>query len=382
MSVSSGQKQINQDRKKKISNILPVTLFIFTLVLILLLLFIIKTKKEDLAAKQSEAISNKKPPVNVIVMETGLQEIKDKINLPGIIEPWSELQMLARISGTVQEVLAKEGDRVEKGDDILLIDPTDYEIAFAAAKAEYDLASANRERGRKLFDKGFIPQAELDRLKSLNLTAKAAMDNAKLQLDRCRIKAPISGIIKKIDAEEGLFVSMSDPLCLILQIDKVKGVVGIPESDVAAVQKVDTVEITIKALNDLKLTGKKYFLSPAPENMAMLYRMELTIDNTERMLLPGMFIRAEIVKEVASEALSVPLYTVISRGNEQFVFVEDNGTARRRDVKIGILEGWRVQVTEGLVPGSHVIIEGHRNVEEGQPVNVVRVLKDTEEMLP
>jgi membrane fusion protein (multidrug efflux system) len=96
------------------------------------------------------------------------------------------------------------------------------------------------------------------------------------------------------------------------------------------------------------------------------------------MLLPGMFVRAEIVKKVATASLSVPLYTVITRNQEQFVYLEKGGLAERRPVELGILEDWKVQIKKGLTPGDRVIVEGHRNVEEGQKVNVVRVVSEKE----
>ena len=76
--------------------------------------------------------------------------------------------------------------------------------------------------------------------------------------------------------------------------------------------------------------------------------------------------------------MSVPLYTVITRNQEQFVYVEKDGFAERRPVELGILEDWKVQIKKGLAPGDRVIVEGHRNVEEGQRVNVVRVVSEKE----
>ena len=80
------------------------------------------------------------------------------------------------------------------------------------------------------------------------------------------------------------------------------------------------------------------------------------------------------------DALAVPLYSVISRNDEQYVFVEEDGTARRRDVQLGIMEGWLVEVTDGLQRGDLVLIEGHRDVEEGQPIRVIHSFSDPLEL--
>jgi membrane fusion protein (multidrug efflux system) len=185
-------------------------------------------------------------------------------------------------------------------------------------------------------------------------------------------------VIRRLDAKKGLLLSIADPIARILEIDKVKAVIGIPESDVPFVRNIDKVELTVQALNDLKIEGRKHVLAASPENIARLYKLELAVDNPDGMLLPGMFVRAEIVKKVAKASLSVPLYTVITRNQEHFVYVEKDGFAERRPVDLGILEDWKVQIKKGLIPGDKVIVEGHRNVEEGQKVNIVRMISNKE----
>jgi len=104
------------------------------------------------------------------------------------------------------------------------------------------------------------------------------------------------------------------------------------------------------------------------------------VANSAGEIFSGMFIRADIVKSRVENALAVPLYSVISRNDIQYVFIEQDGVARRREVKLGILEGWMIQITEGLEPGDNLIIEGHRDVDEGQPVNVVKSFASAEEL--
>ena len=207
-------------------------------------------------------------------------------------------------------------------------------------------------------------------------TTKASMDIAALRLSRCNITAPMNGVVSRLNAKVGLFLSVGDPVGQMLQIDRVKAVVGIPESDVDAVRKISEVDITIQALDDRKITAKKYFLAPSPETVARVYRLELEIDNHDDAILPGMFLRAHVVKNIISEAVSVPLYSVISRNDEQFVFVALDGVAQKRPVKLGVIEKWQVQVTDGLELGEKVVVEGHRDVEDGQAIEVIQTITD------
>lgn len=361
---------------KKIWNILPLLFLMTTVVMIIILFSVINTKKAKLAEAQAKALAHERPPTNVILMNVQPAIIRDRINLPGAIEPWTDLELLAKIKGEIIQVPVTEGDKIIKGQVIARIDPSDYKIALDAAKASYRMAHANLKRFEKLFEKRLIPKSELEKNETLVQTTRAEMEKAELNLSRCTITAPISGIIRRLDAKKGLLLSVADPIARILEIDRVKAVIGIPESDVPTVRNIDTVQLTVQALNNLKIQGRKHMLASSPENIARLYKLELAIDNPDRKLLPGMFVRADIVKKVVEAGLSVPLYTVITRNQQQFVYVEKDGLAERRPVELGILEDWKVQIKKGLAPGDRVIVEGHRNVEEGQKVNVVRVLSE------
>ena len=363
---------------KMIWNALPLFFLMVTVVIIIILFSVISAKKDRIAEAQANALANERPPTNVVLLDVQPTTIRDRINLPGAIEPWTDLELLAKINGEVIDVPVTEGDKVTKGRVIARIDPTDYQIALDAAKASYKMAYANLKRFEKLYEKRLIPKSEFEKNETHVQTTKAEMEKAELNLSRCTITAPMSGVIRRLDAKKGLLLSIADPIARILEIDKVKAVIGIPESDVPFVRNIDTVELTVQALNDLKIEGRKHVLAASPENIARLYKLELAIDNPDGMLLPGMFVRAEIVKKVAKASLSVPLYTVITRNQEHFVYVEKDGLAERRPVELGILEDWKVQIKKGLMPGDKVIVEGHRSVEEGQKVNIVRMISNKE----
>lgn len=358
---------------------LPRLVLVAMLVTIVLLFMTISKKKDLIAADKAAAVSKERPPVNSVVYPLQSATIRNRINLPGSVEAWTSLELMARVDGFVTEVMVQEGDEVSKDQVLAKIDDDDYEIAVQRAEAAYILAKADYERDKSVFAKGVIPKAELDAQRTQMLTAKADLDNARLQLSRCTIKAPINGIIRRLDAEEGLLLSIADPVAQILKIDKVKAIIGIPESDVPAVRKLEEIDLTIQALDNRVITGRKHFLSPSPQTTARLYTMELAVSNDARDILPGMFIRADIVKEKITDTITVPFYSVITRNDEQFVYVEKDGIAHKRNVELGIMEDWMVQITNGLTIGDRLVIEGHRAIEDGQKIKVVKVVNNPNE---
>ena len=355
---------------------------LLALVLLIIIAFsAVKEKSANVAAQKENAIAKDKPPVNIVTLPLQTRTITDRINLPGNIEPWTELMFLAKIDGTIDEVLVTEGDQVKKGDIIAKVDNSDFRIAVDRALAAYNLAQADYERDQSVHKQGLLPVAEIEARRTQLQTAKSDLEQAELLLSRCTIEAPMEGVIDTLYAKVGLRLSTGDPVAMILQTKRMKAVIGIPESDVSAVRSLDAVDLTIKALNNREIKGKKHFLAPSPGSIAMLYNLELALDNSDGEILSGMFVRADIIKKSVPDAVAIPFYSVISRNNEQFVYIEQDGVVEKRNVVLGVMEQWMVEVTDGLQPGENLVVEGHRDVEDGQNVRVVKSISSPEEIL-
>ena len=355
---------------------MPRLALLGVILVIISLMGTINSEKARLEKEKAESQAQERKPVNTVLLVTQPTTVTDAINLPGMIEPWTRLELMAKVRGSIDEVLVQEGDVVKQGQVLARIESDDYRIALESALAAYKLAKADYERNKIMLSKKAIPVAGLEMSESTMLTAKAAMEDAELKLSRCTITAPMNGVVRRLDAKVGLFLSIGDPVAEILQIDRVKAVVGIPESDVNAVSRINEVDIVIQALDNRLMTGKKHFLASSPETAARLYRLELGLDNTTGDILPGMFLRANVVKETVENAITVPLYSVITRNDDQYVFVARDEIVHKQPVKLGIIEKWQVQITEGLQAGDKVVIEGHRDVEDGQQVKVIHEVTD------
>ncbi len=360
---------------------------VFFIMILLVAAFLIQLRVDIQTVARKEELKNSTvvaaPPTNVVTLELQPTTLHDKISLPGLIEPWTKLALMSKIGGTIEELAVQEGDYVQKGQLIARIEGKDYQIELDSSKAAYALAQADYSRNKALKKKGISTQANLDEQLSNLRQTKAALENAKLALSRCRITAPISGVISRLDAEVGMVVNqmMPQPIAEILQLDRVKAVVAVPEADVSAVRKLQEAEVHIRSLNNARFQAQVHFLAPAPESLAHAYRLELILDNPDRQILPGMFLQANIVKKTEEQAISVPLYTIISRKDKQFVYVIENNIAHQRPVKTGFTEGWQILIPSGLHLGEKVIIQGHRTVEDGQPVRVVKEVNDINEFM-
>ena len=365
-------EELLQKERRSLKRFLPLFILIIVISVSLWLAARVKEEQNRLLAEKRNAVVLERPPVNVVVQELAPTLLRDRLSLPGIVEPWERLEILAEVRGTVAELFVEEGDQVKQGDLIARIDTKDYENTLRSIKAAYNLAATNLKRLSGLRELEIIAQSELDAIKAEAQTLEADMAIAELQLDRCYMRSAISGVVNQLPAKNGLYLAVGDPVATVLDIKRVKVNVGIPEADVDAVRKINRFEVLIEALDNRNITAKKYFLAVAPDSLAQVYRLELEVPNDSGAILPGMFARVEIIKQEFHDALAIPLYAVITRDNKHHVYLEEDNTAALREVKLGILDGWQIQVSEGLMPGQRVIVVGQRSVDEGQKLNVIK----------
>ncbi len=361
--------------------IIPWLMVLLIVVFIVIMAGRIREKSARIEEAKKAAIKKEVEPVQVITLTLKPQRLVDKIDLPAEVEPYENLWVKTEVAGQVVKLLVKEGQTVKKGQVLLKLDDRDYRARLAQIEANHKLAKVKYDRTAALVKKGVAAATELDEIEARRKDLAARRKEARLALSRTRITSPISGRLNEIKAEKGDYVAVGDPVAQVLQFDYVKVTVGVPESDVAAIFDLEEAEVVIEALDKLRVKGEKVFLSRQPRTLARLYNLELRVPNPDGRILPGMFARVELVKHVFDDALAIPLSAVISQSDDHFVYIEKEGRAERRSVKLGTLVGWEVQVTSGLAPGDRVIVVGHRFLDHGQMVKVIQNVSDTREIM-
>ena len=357
--------------RKRIWGVLP-SVFLVCLAAVIGLLFDRIQSKGEVLQERKKAAVRPVAKINVVTLAVVPAPIRDRISLPGTTEPWIRLTVVAEVRGRVVAKSVTEGQKVQKGQILAELDPRDYQNAYRSAKASYETAKASLERLQKLQEGQLSTRSQLDDAKALVENTRAAMDTAALNLERCTIRSHMAGEINRVPVEEGQYLDVGETVAEIIQMERLKVKVGIPESDVDAVRRVQSFDVTIDALGGRVFKAEKRFLSNTADALARLYMLELSVENPDRAILPDMFARVEIVKQTVTAGLSVPLYAVINRNDQNLVFVVEDGAARSRPVKLGLQEGWRVEIRQGLEAGDRVIVVGHRGVSDDQAVTVVR----------
>ncbi|MBN1833434.1 MAG: efflux RND transporter periplasmic adaptor subunit [Deltaproteobacteria bacterium] len=374
-----------EEKEKKLLRFLwgsfPWFVVLLLCLLVVTMWFMNQEKKIRLEEARKAAIKEAVPAVRVITLTLEPTRLADKLDLPAEVKSFENLWVKTEVSGQVVRVPVKEGQTIEKGQILVELDDRDYRLRLERIQANHKLATLDHERVAELARKKITAETELDKIEAQLKDLSAQLKEAQLALSRTKIMAPISGRLNEIEAKIGDWLAVDKPVVQILQLDVVKINVGVPESDVPAVLDLTEADVIIEALGNRKVMGTKIFLSRQPSTYARLYDLELIVQNPDGRILPGMFARVELVKEVFNEALVIPIYAVMTQGDERFVYVLEDNKAKKRHVDLGILTGWQIHVTSGLKPGEQVIVDGHRLLDDGQSVEVIRNVRDAGEII-
>jgi membrane fusion protein (multidrug efflux system) len=158
----------------------------------------------------------------------------------------------------------------------------------------------------------------------------------------------------------------------VVDTDTVKVVVEIPERDIAFFSVSDKAEVFVSTKGQTEsLEGTVTFISELADSKTRTTRMEITLDNEQRLLRSGQIVQVRLTRRILKDAVLVPLLAVIPMEDGKAVYVVNSSQAKRRDVELGIIKGDQVQIRSGLEPGDKLIIAGHRFVAPGQKVNIV-----------
>jgi len=264
----------------------------------------------------------------------------------------------------------REGDRVKKGELLARIDASALKSTIDRAEATLNLANDLYERRKTLHDRGIVHKEALEKALTDKALAESDLLKARVEFDRGFPRSPIDGTVNHLYADEGEFLNRGQPMVDLVNVDKIKINVHVPELDVRYLKNGQKVLVKIDAFPDRSLPGIVDFVSYKADPATKTFLVRIIVDNTNHAIRPGMIARVVFHRRVIPDALVAPLFSLLDKGGERILFVEKDGIVHARTVSIGVIEGDKVQITSGLEIGDRLIVTGQRDVEEGMKVQV------------
>jgi membrane fusion protein (multidrug efflux system) len=200
--------------------------------------------------------------------------------------------------------------------------------------------------------------------------AEGNLREAKVNYDQGFVRSPIDGRLNHLYVDPGEFVNRGQKVADIVDISTLRINVNVPEMDVRYLKVGQKARIVVDAYPERHWIGAVDLVSFKADPTTRTFKVRLVVDNSDLSIRPGMIARVAFIKRLIENALTVPLFSIIDKGGERIVFVEENGTAHARTVSIGVIEGDVVQITDGLKSGENLIVKNQHEVEEGMKVTV------------
>lgn len=347
---------------------------ITTSLLFALLLLVSACKQNDQQVQFELSV-----PVSVMVLKPTV--IEEYINATGTVFPVHETTLTTRIDGNY--FLQKNprtgkpyalGDKVNKGDVIIQLEDKEYEnsIKIETVKLNWEVSKMEYEKQKSLYDKGGVTLRELKDGEISYSNAEIEYENAKLNLAKMKVVAPFSGTLTDLSYfTNGTLVSSGSEAVTIMDFGDMLMYVNLPEKNYSQVKVGQDVYVTNYSMPDDTLIGTIDQISPAIDADARTFKCVVSIDNPKRILLPGMFVKADLVTNRESNALVIPKEIVLTRGNRNSVYIVRDGAADERRIRLGISNGGDVMVTMGLESGDRVIIKGYETLRNRSKVKVM-----------
>jgi len=316
---------------------------------------------------------DKVQPVNVRIESLKPARLVDAIQVAGTVKASDDANLSPEEGGVVKEWKARKGQSVKKGDLIIVLRDEVIKAGYDAANAQYKLAELSLEKQRKVFEEQGISELQL---KTSEYTRDAAKANADLMMarwERTQIRAPFDGTVDNIIPNEGDYAPPGVPVARVVNTSTVKIQADIPEMYSGSVPVGAPAVITFDALPGDTLRGNVNFVGSTVSSSNRALQVEIVIPNPYRKMKPEMVAKVRVQRESKQNALLVSenLVQLVDR-DRAIVYVEKDGKAEERRLKLGGRQGIMVEVLEGLAAGDHLIVSGYQKVINGSPVIVTQ----------
>lgn len=333
------------------------------------------------------------PATTVGVAAAQIADVPVTIEALGTVLPTATVTVRPQVSGTIQQVLFREGQMVNAGDPLVIIDPRSYEAARLQAEGNLKRDQASLEAARLTLKRYQVLQgqdsiagqdvdtqaATVKQLEGTVLADQAALDTARLNLTFTRITSPVRGRVglRVVDVGNYLAAGDTNGVVVVTELDPIDVEFSLPQDQVpAVVQRTvrDKAQLPVTALDRTRTTelarGTFQALDNQINTSTGTVKAKARFANKDGALFPNQFVNVRLLLNTAQNAVVIPVGAVRSGASGSFVYVLNraDSTVKMRPVKTGASSGDQVAITEGLAAGEEVISEGGDRLTDGARV--------------
>jgi membrane fusion protein, multidrug efflux system len=326
-------------------------------------------------------------PVEVAPVEA--QRVEYIVTAVGSVEPFERVQVTARVAGVVERVRFREGDGAKPGQVLVEIEPRRYRVAVASAQAALARAQTSKADAEASLARreqvvaqrpGLIPAQEVADFRTRSdlagaelAQARAALEEAQLNLRDALVRAPIGGVIETKTVETGQYVQPGTVLATLLRRDPLLVRFKVPEGDAAQLKRGMQARFRVQSAEEQHEAVLDHVAQAAEDVSRMVPVVaRVTSGKAASELRPGAFAEVAVPVGASVDAPVIPEIAIRASEAGFLAFVVEDGIARRRILTLGMrTEDRRVEVRAGLSPGESLVVRGAQALRDGAKVRVV-----------
>lgn len=332
----------------------------------------------------SEEKTQERHSVKVKTMMVTSNRVDGSQSYSGTIDVVNGTSLSFAGMGAIKSLYVQEGQNVKAGQVIGEIEASSSSntvaMAHAATLQAQEMvrqAEDSYKRMKMLHDNGSLPEIKWVEVETKVAQAKQMLDQALASekiaqkgLSDTKLIAPFSGYISKKQADVGQNVAPGQPVATLVNIDRVYVKLSVPEDEIVKMKIGQKISFQVSSLGNTTFTGTVGEKSVTADPISHSYIVKALVTNKNHLLLPGMVCDVYTAENSESSVIMLPANIIqINFDNRKFVWVDEDGAAKRVFVEIGECVGENVIITNGLSQGDKVIVEGQQKVSSGMMIS-------------
>lgn len=328
----------------------------------------INSKITKLQAQTSGADSSKSTDVSTVEVKPG--RFTNYIQIQGKIDAQDNVTAYPQASGTITAINAKVGQHVSKGQVLVQLDNSVLKQNIGQAQSQVTLLKTLYQRQKNLWDQKIGTEVQFLQAQTNLQSAQKQVAALNEQSSMYRITSPIRGTIDQMDLKMGQVAQPGSTGIRIVNADILKVKADVPESYAGSVGTGNNVKILVPDANDSLIT-KVTFAAKAIDPSSRSFAVEIRLP-TRKTLRPNMTAILKIADYSKSKAIVIPVKAIQKSEEGDYVFVNNSGIAKRKNVKVGATYGGQSEILSGLNVGDQLITAGAEDIEDGDKIKVLQ----------
>jgi len=320
--------------------------------------------------------------VPVGVIEATTSSIEEFVSTTGSVYPSKEVTLISEVTGEyrlqINPATGKRyalGDHVRAGAILIKLEDEEYvnDLRIKSREVDKEISQLEYEKQQALYEKGGATLRDLKNAEITKINTEYDMESSRINMGKMSLVSPFSGVISELPYfTEGTRVAASTEMITVIDFRKLYLEANLPEKYFRNIERGYKVYVTSYTTTVDTLLGTITQISPSIDAEARTFKSFVEVENRDEILLPGMFVKADLVVNSAEEVIVIPKDIIMSRNRNQIVYVVEQGVASERIITTGLQNASSVEVKMGLLKGESIVNSGFETLRDQSRVRILR----------